>query len=239
MLFACMLFACLFAHSMGNVIAGEALRNGMIVQRYALCNAAVPSMAYDSSPTLRIDPDTKQPWNQIWKFEFPNPKKTPDTDPSPTIRNSYGIQNKFNGVGFSDLTMINFYLRKDDALSVKWVDNNQEFKPQDSLKGYRYEETPATSPWKLAQGGLPVLGLPLRQVISPPEAFGYVTKTLTRTLGQDPRTAGSIDYGIDMDNWGPHANHSGFGTTHSAQWRWSIQSTNHFWNMLVGHLTLR
>ncbi len=224
----------LFAHSMGNVIAGEALRNGMMVRRYALCNAAVPSMAYDSSQILQMDPTTLQTWNKIWPpLEEPILLHTPDTDPSAIFRNRYGIRNRFNGGFFSPIEMFNFYLRDDSALSKRWVENNQLFKPQLTGQGYRYEQIPFTTPWQLAQGP------PSRQVVFSPEALAYVTKALTRTLGQDPRTAGSIDYDIDMNDWGPHANHSGFGTTHSAQWRWSIQSTNEFWGTLFVSLRLR
>jgi len=41
-----------------------------------------------------------------------------------------------------------------------------------------------------------------------------------------------------MDDWGVGANHSGFGTTHSAEWRWNNQSTNHFWERLCEELEL-
>jgi hypothetical protein len=43
----------LFAHSMGNVISGAALRSGMLIDRYAMCNAAMAAMAYDPDPILR------------------------------------------------------------------------------------------------------------------------------------------------------------------------------------------
>lgn len=54
----------LVAHSMGNVIAGKALQEGMKVDRYAMCNAAMAAMSYDGNITnfplsLRfITPDT-------------------------------------------------------------------------------------------------------------------------------------------------------------------------------------
>ncbi len=83
----------LFAHSMGNVISGAALRAGMVVENYALCNAAMAAMAYDPNPALRNKPNKNDPLDKIWvAFE---PKMTPDTDPLATIREAYGIQNKF------------------------------------------------------------------------------------------------------------------------------------------------
>ena len=41
------------AHSMGNFVAGEALRNGMSVLNYVMLNAAVPALCYDDNPNLR------------------------------------------------------------------------------------------------------------------------------------------------------------------------------------------
>jgi hypothetical protein len=68
--------------------------------------------------------------------------------------------------------------------------------------------------------------------------MGYVTKSLTRTAGADLRTGGSMDAHHDMSGWGNDASHSGFGDTHSAQWRWNHQSTSHFWNRLCVELEL-
>jgi hypothetical protein len=41
-----------------------------------------------------------------------------------------------------------------------------------------------------------------------------------------------------MSGWGTGANHSGFGETHSAQWRWNNQSTHLFWEKLFEELEL-
>ena len=223
----------IFAHSMGNVITGAALRAGMVVENYALCNAAMASMAYDSSPGLKIDSLTGQPWDRIWGNL--GPQKTPDTDPSVTIRSTYGLANKFNE-GSNLPVMINFYLREDGALK-SWIDNNRFFKPDDLGHSYYYQETPVPPniSYKLFQA--PVVGNP-RKVTAPAEAFGYVTKALTRATGSDPRTGGSIGSSVNMDDWGVGANHSGFGVTHSAQWRWSNQSTSLFWKKLSEDLEL-
>ena len=79
-----------------------------------------------------------------------------------------------------------------------------------------------------------------RAVTALPEAMGYVTKSRTRAAGADLRTSGSINGGFqDMSDWGPNASHSGFGETHSAQWRWSNQSTCLFWKKLFEVLELK
>ena len=223
----------LFAHSMGNVISGSALRNGMSVQRYALCNAAMASMAYDSGAHMKLDPDTGQPWDEIWGDL--GHQKTPDTDSEAAIRDSFGLEGKFSG-GNNFPQMINFYLRDDEALRA-WVNNNRFFKPDSTGHSYYYQHIPQPPniSYKLFQA--PPVGNP-REVTSPPEAFGYVTKALTRTAGSDSRTGGSIGSSVNMNDWGVGANHSGFGETHSAQWRWSNQSTSHFWEQLCEKLQL-
>ncbi|MFC7338313.1 hypothetical protein ACFQY0_14050 [Haloferula chungangensis] len=224
----------IFAHSMGNVTVGSALRGGMSVQRYALCNAAMAAMAYDSGDYLRLDPITGKPWDSVWSDL--GARKTPDTDPSSKIRNSYGLRSKFHD-GISYPQMINFYLSEDEALDA-WIDNNRFFKPDSKGKSYYYQESPIAPNinYKLFQA--PPGGNP-REVTSPPEAFGYVTKSLTRAAGSDSRTGGSISSSVNMNDWGVGAKHWGFGVTHSAQWRWSNQSTSHFWNRLCEVLEMR
>jgi hypothetical protein len=41
-----------------------------------------------------------------------------------------------------------------------------------------------------------------------------------------------------MNNWGAGANHSGFNEEHSAQWKWSNQSTHLFWESLATELDI-
>jgi hypothetical protein len=126
----------LYAHSMGNVITGCALRHGMSVQHYGLCNAAMASMAYDPNPALNIDPDTGNEWGYI--FAGLPPHKTPDTDPVLAIRDSYGIKDKFNSGTVP--RKFNLGLPDDSALNT-WVDNNLLFKPDAS--GHNYYQTQA------------------------------------------------------------------------------------------------
>ena len=208
----------LFAHSMGNVISGAALRTGMSVQRYALCNAAMAAMAYDSNPNLRKD----QNGNDLTLI---GDDQTPDNDPISHYRNTFGLQNKFNNSSFP--RMFNFGLPEDFALGV-WTLNNHEFKPEDAL-GYFYGSDPFQRPTWFS-----------RVVTSIPEAMGYVTKSLTRPAGSDLRT-GSIVTGFqNMANWSSVGNnHGSFGEEHSAQWTWNNQSTNLFWKKITETLSLK
>jgi len=224
----------LFAHSMGNVIAGAALRSGMSVQRYALCNAAVATMCYDPDPVLRNNPNGT-PWNNL--FFGLTPHATPDTDSDADIRGSYGLENKFNEE--NEMPWIfNFGLPEDTALN-SWVLNNLHFKPDGGPGGhhYRYEHypQPPNLTYKLFQAAV---GQNPRKITSQPEAMGYVTKSLTRPAGLDLRVRGSIQDSHNMSSWGPGANHAGFGEVHSAQWRWPYQATHLFWNRLFIELEL-
>jgi hypothetical protein len=217
----------LFAHSMGNVISGAALRSGMLIDRYAMCNAAMAAMAYDPNPILRnVD-------NIYTPVTIPELRDTPDSDPDPAIRANYGLENKFNLPGKPEV--FNFGLPDDSALG-SWSANNLYFKPNNQ---YLYTENSILQPFPLVYQATPVSSF--RSVTAVPEAMGYVTKSRTRTAGADLRTSGKIAAGnkIDMSSWGTGTNHSGFGNTHSAQWRWSNQSTELFWKELSIRLILK
>ncbi|MES2477089.1 MAG: hypothetical protein V4640_14990 [Verrucomicrobiota bacterium] len=220
----------LFAHSMGNVITGAALRAGMIIDRYALCNAAMSAMAYDDNYFLRYKQGTTEELDDIYMVPaVESIMGTPDTDPDSQIADLYGLQGKFTKPNFGGTpnpygeeappTMINFGLPNDSALA-KWTSNNKNFKPETG-KGYTYT-IGAITPANATQA----------------EAMGYLTKSLTRTVGADLRTKGAISDTVDMRNWGTNVNHGGFGETHSAQWRWNNQSTNLFWNKICEKLEL-
>jgi hypothetical protein len=209
----------LFAHSMGNVTAGAALRSGMSIQRYAMCNAAMAAMAYDPDPILRnVD-------NIFIPGTLPELRDTPDTDPDPAIRTGYGLENKFNLPG--NPTVFNFGLPDDTALG-SWSANNLYFKPNPQ---YLYTENSILQPFPLAYQATLVSSY--RSVTAVPEAMGYVTKSRTRAAGADLRTNGKIAPGnkIDMKDW--------FNDTHSAQWRWSNHSTELFWKELSIRLILK
>jgi hypothetical protein len=204
----------LFAHSMGNVIAGAALRSGMEIINYAMCNAAMSAMAYD--PTI-THPD-------CLSYE------TPDTTLDPAISEGYGLANKFNLKGMPEgLKMpriFNFGLPNDDALGT-WSANNKYFKPDvkyDYLASWQF----LTNPLAYQQDYFSSI----REVTDLSEAMGFVTQSRSRTAGADLRTTGSINKGFeDMTKW--------FNTTHSAQWRWSNQSTYPFWARLMEVLELK
>ena len=203
----------LIAHSMGNVAAGSALRNNMQVKRYAMCNSAMAAMAYDGS----LQPDDPS-------------YETPDTDTDSSIRQTFGLADKFNPVGTE---IVNFSLPQDYALG-KWNANNAFFKPQGidlpSGKFYQYSSgAPAGSKLMLGErGGEP--NRDLRPVTSVSEAMGYVTKSRTRAAGVRQDTGGSVISFVDM---GAGAGGFQFGDEHSAEWVYPIRATYPFWKEIL------
>jgi hypothetical protein len=213
----------LFAHSMGNVISGAALRSGMAIRRYAMCNAAMAAMAYDPDPSLK----------NVDKIFVPlDPQDTPDSDPDPAIRTGYGLENKFNLpaviTGPNMFTMppiINFGLPNDEALA-SWSANNLYFKPNPN---YLYTKNSILQPFPLVYQATPISSF--RPVTELPEAMGYVTKSRTRAAGAVLDTAGAVKDFVNMKTW--------FEEIHSAEWRWNNQSTHIFWQKLVEKLELK
>ena len=187
------------AHSMGNVISSVALRSGMQVNRYAMCNAAVAAMAYDE--------------NMVSADAYPF---TPDTDFDAVIRAGYGLKNQFNPVSTE---IVNFTLPLDSALA-QWALNN-DMKPADLITTF-YGYDPSLLPSaRLFHVGL--FGL-RRSVTSVAEAIAYITRARSRTAGAVQDTRGSVSRFVNMGSGGFE-----FGTEHSAEWRRPIQWTYPFW----------
>ena len=223
----------LFAHSMGNVVAGSALRAGMKITNYAMCNAAMSAMAYDASPALIPAPTTLLPTNLVTAA-------TPDNDDYLSVRQSYGLADKFNVPSngtFSMPVVSNFGLPNDAAVG-QWSSNNDVIKPQIyglSAGSYNYVALgPAAG--RLAFAFDNNSNTAIRDVTAPAEAFAYITKSKTRTVGADLRTRGIIATENVVDLSTAEFN---FGVTHSAVWRWNNQSTSAFWKRLVKQLKLK
>lgn len=211
------------AHSMGNIVVGSALREGMQVENYALLNAAVPAMCYDSNEGL---------------YEFA--MVTPDGDIDP-ITNALGFKEKISDDNVRR-SMVNFYLANDSALTGLvdppfagefggWEHNNANYKPESfnlGTTGYGYdtERDPGT---KVHITFALHLGRYLRSFH---EAAAYATASRTKTVGADGRTAGAIDDKVDMNA------QYGFGATHSAEWIWRFQKTDRFYHDLMKKLDL-
>jgi hypothetical protein len=205
----------MIAHSMGNIVAGEALRRGASVTNYALWNAAVPASCYDGSAAL----------NQGWGYTHPN------DDPDSFTRN-LTYQGRLAGVSGN---LINFFLPADDAL-VKWEWNNDSpgvagrfntlgFKPQPYnafTTGYGYDRAAATGQ-KLFITFMTAFG---RYLVDAHEAMAYAVQSPTLTVGAEGRTAGAISDSVGMQAFG-------FGDVHSAQFLFPLQKTKDLYDTLL------
>ncbi|MEY2506446.1 MAG: hypothetical protein QOH01_775 [Verrucomicrobiota bacterium] len=165
----------IIGHSMGNAVAGSALRANMQVARYAMCNAAVAAMAYDQN---------------IVDFNY----ETPDTDSDQRTRSTFGLANKFNPSGTK---LINFSLPADFALG-QWNANNEFFKPQPRLTANYYYRPLNSSGRKLTYEGL----VTVRVVTSVAEAMGYVTQSRSTAEGTKQSLSGSINAVVNMGSGG-------------------------------------
>jgi hypothetical protein len=208
----------LVAHSMGNIVAGSALQKGMVIQNYALLNAAVPAMCYDTSTSLYQS-------GALWK------STTPDGDTDAGTR-ALGYGGKLASVPGN---LINFYLPQDLATTTLWESNNFSFKPQTLgaipvppfTTGYYYDPA-ATLGQRIGINYVSAVG---RFVNTPHESMAYAVHSRTKTLGAEDRANGSIDSKVNMDGYG-------FGTEHSAQFNFRVQLCQFFYYDLLNKFDL-
>jgi len=196
----------LAAHSMGNIVAGEAVRLGASLRNYALLNAALPAMCYDHNAAL-----------EQWNFT------TPNKDPDLGTRALAYVDRFANNFG---VRRINFALTQDRATTTAWQGNNF-LKPESSAGAYFYDYTPT------AQAGqrlrISFLGLsPARFLIDPHESMSYACQSLTRAVGAEPATGG-FEAVVVMDVYG-------FDREHSAQFIWTLNVTQPFYQRLLQEL---
>jgi len=245
-----------FAHSMGNVVVGSAIRSGMYVGGYVMQHAAMAAQAYE--PFVK-------------KLEHPDllDSHTPDTEDKdlnqddenfvlhstdPFLKNrALGLNNQFGVNAFTPnngrVSVINFCLPSDYALGYegdsalkKWVWNQDWNKPSkwNVVGWYGYDPSWIESGQIDAQHSIHLrysanLGqIALgggRAVTDLNEAMGFVTKAITFPVGAALETRGSVAGAVDLNEFG-------FGEDHSAEWNWKIQQVSPYWARLILKLKL-
>jgi pimeloyl-ACP methyl ester carboxylesterase len=198
------------AHSMGNIVVGEALCEGMAVSHFAMLHAASSASCYDNATS---------------SYPIANNYRTPDTD-SDSFTKSLGYVGHLGGIGGG---IVNFYDEQDTAIVDAWNYNNSHFKPQALLLGlsgyYGYDsEQPSGKKLWLSAGLIP----PLRYVTNSSEAKAYVDQSLTGSVGSNRASKGAIpENSIPEDV---------FGDSHSYEWDHPLsdQNTINFYNSLMG-----
>jgi len=204
----------LFAHSMGNVVTGAALRAGLSINGgYVMQHAAMAAMAYDGSGNV-----------EVWD------RHTPDDDLFAENR-ALGLRNKFN---FASPLIYNFCLPADSALA-SWQDNQTLAKPQPfTLSSYYYDRFRSGSTHHLFYGVNGIGGSfgSGRDVTELAEALAYVTQSRSNAAGATLETAGCVDGVVNLNN------EFGFADEHSAEWNRRIQLVYPYWRKLAKTLNL-
>ncbi len=221
----------LVAHSMGNIVAGSALSQGMSVNSYALLNGAVSASCYDT----RID--LYQPINA----NVPNPAgsllpnltywgyQTPDDDPDDGTR-ALAYRGRLESVSGN---LVNFYLPQDEATTTAWEFNQYAQKPMRfagipplvGFTGYSYDPQRAAGS-KIQLSFVLSAG---RLIQTPFEVMTMANQSRTKAVGAEPRTRGSIaPISVDMNQLGMN-----FRVEHSAEFVFSIQQLKLFYNELL------
>ena len=221
----------LLAHSMGNIVASEALRlsNTQVVNTYVASQAAVTAHTYDGS--------------------LPNSLFTSTT---PTTPNIYG--NWFAGVnGHGALRAINFYNVNDYALSIAHWGYDQQLKPDasvlenGSLWFYGYNGSASDPPpwnnfYRVSYPSIGRIYVALDIVnlrINLYEAMAYAAQAYTTALGATPGV-NNIAQNVDLGTiWPPDTNpnfqNDPFGEHfyHSAEFRGDTILEWNYWNTLL------
>jgi len=223
----------MLAHSMGNVVAGEALRlagTNQIVNTYIGSQGAIPAHVYDGANTNLID------------FTHTNPKI-----PGWLTRASWGpdtpniYSNRLAGNSAAVGRRINFYNTNDFALSPDAWCFNQEWKPDTFLGGSYYYSgsTNDPSPWNHF-GFIPIGSGPLSLDIVANqqdlyEAMAYAAESRSKAYGATPNVA-NISQNLNLISVWP-TDTSGHNYRdhfyHSAQFRGDCWQEWNYWHTLL------
>jgi hypothetical protein len=220
----------LLAHSMGNVVAGEALRlasvgsTGALVNTYVASQAAIPAHVYDAT--------VSNPWLLEFNYHYPDPPFYGEYGPQ--TPNIYGdrLAGNIAAVG----RRVNYYNVNDFALVMPRWGFDQVTKPD---VGYAYG--PVGHFQRL--GGPEPYSLDLNNLEELYEAMAYVAESRSTALGATPvDLEAKLDLSADNQNaatrvWPPDPNPLGLPYSdhfwHSAQFRGDNVQEQGYWRALL------
>ncbi|MEY3480791.1 MAG: hypothetical protein RIQ71_1566 [Verrucomicrobiota bacterium] len=237
------------AHSMGNIVVSEAMRQGMQINNYALMQPAVPAACYDERAVIEQTQTATHAvemglWDggpsytttvTVWN------RPTPDDDSDQATRN-LAYRGALKNIGQNG-NLILFYLPNDNATSYAWELNNAVTKPPGQMSGiFRYaRNNPSGEKLFKDYGGgthVPFLGAQRH------EAMSYACRTWGKAAGAEQQTQGAIS-AANRVNLGSapfqlpgEDTNSGFGDEHSGQFKANIQSLKPFHDALMDELQL-
>ena len=205
----------LMAHSMGNVVAGEAMRlagSSQMANTYVAMQGAVPAHCYDGSTVNRTT------------FSVPNRYAHYPTDSSPSY---------FNGTSGAG-SYVNFYNTNDYALG--WWNVDQNNKPDIATSpGYHYSSS---------SGFYKIIGTGTNSTtyLSFPgdtyEIFAFADPAWSYALGAQPNVSGAFTTAKQVElNKTPY-NFDATHKYHSGQFRSDNMSRAIFWSTLISTMRL-
>jgi hypothetical protein len=234
---------CVFAHSLGNIPVGEALRlagNNQVVNTYVSCQAALAADLYDqTSPAALI-------------FQYNHPKLHVGLrNCGPHTPNIYG--NWLSPNSSAVAVRINFYNRNDYALAQNSWGFNQIFKPDGAVgnAGYFFRDSlikvsnprwypPGIDdipPWNhfgKSQNGTDVMLDIVNNLSQRYEVMAFAAEARSSALGATPVGAGMVN--VDLTSiWpsDPRGKAYSEHVWHSAQFRMNNMRLNGFWSTLL------
>jgi hypothetical protein len=216
----------LVAHSMGNVVVGSALKQGLMVTNYVLMQAAVPAGCYDVSENMNNYQDF---------LDAETETKTPDWE------GNLGYRGYLAEVTNTVTKLINFYNPVDYALTQNSWEQNQivlkpdyfGFFPNQTTYVYHDENSPYID--KIFECWLNKPNDVERQVIDGHEAMSFVARPRSQAVGITP-TSGSIQDNVNLKE-APY-NFTDSKYHHSGQFNRKIQELDEFYSLLHDSLKL-
>jgi hypothetical protein len=226
----------MLAHSMGNVVAGEALRlaaqngDGQIVNTYVASQAAIPAHVYDASVT---SPYLINYTHSSHGIPAPGAPKTPNIYVNRMTNNAAAVGRK-----------INYYNVNDYALSADSWCFDQALKPDTFANGlYTYiGSTNDSAPWNNFEFA-PYAGslLPLDIVNNLTERYevlAYAANPYSTAYGATPGITNVINVNLANPSgsiWPPDSTGNNYTEHfwHSAQFRGDCWQEWNYWNTLL------
>lgn len=197
----------LTAHSMGNIVAGSALTQGLNVSKYVLLQAAVPASSFDDRQQMRENATYDHPIALL-----PDPTTwdewSADDDYDPMA-----YRGKFAGIGGEPTS---FFQINDHATSFAWEVNNDLTKPPGILAGNNHylRTRPASQRCVFNE-----------RILTGYEALTKACRSWSKATGAKGETRGAIKFAVNNGDFS-------FGDEHSAEFNFRSQRCDLFYQEL-------
>jgi Fibronectin type III domain len=217
----------MMAHSMGNVVAGEALRrskNGQIVHTYVASQAALSAHCYDAgAPQMRYEANLGPVTPNVYAFYWHEGTSTPPHKWESERSASYFAAIYMQGKAGS---YFNYYNEDDWALTWPRWQLDQQTKP-DADYGYTYNGFGASEGfWRDRGTGANWLSMPADTF----EIFSWAAESRSYALGAQ-WVSGVVAQNVDLK--GPPFLYGPAHKFHSGQFRGTNMERRHYWQKML------